>query len=101
MKNQHDSSQGLLSKVGNGSGLTYAEVGVQRPPIISSDEDILKATYADCAFQPRNQTGLRRRAFGPTRYCVCPHCHERALHELGIPCRSLKCPNCGKFMVSG
>lgn len=32
-------------------------------------------------------------------YCVCPSCGERATHELGTPCFSHRCPNCGATMT--
>lgn len=31
---------------------------------------------------------------GPGGYCVCPKCGYKILHQRGIPCSNLKCPNC-------
>jgi len=31
---------------------------------------------------------------GPGGYCVCPKCGYKILHQRGIPCSTLKCPNC-------
>jgi len=31
---------------------------------------------------------------GPGGYCVCSNCGHKIPHERGIPCPSLKCPNC-------
>jgi cation diffusion facilitator family transporter len=31
---------------------------------------------------------------GPGGYCVCPKCGYQIPHERGIPCSSLRCPNC-------
>lgn len=31
---------------------------------------------------------------GPEGYCVCPKCGYKILHERGIPCATLQCPNC-------
>jgi len=31
---------------------------------------------------------------GPEGYCVCPKCGYRVEHQRGVPCSSLKCPNC-------
>jgi cation diffusion facilitator family transporter len=31
---------------------------------------------------------------GPGGDCVCPKCGYRRIHERGVPCSSIKCPNC-------
>jgi len=31
---------------------------------------------------------------GPGGYCVCPKCGYKILHQRGVPCSSLTCPNC-------
>ena len=31
---------------------------------------------------------------GPGGYCVCPKCGYKILHERGVPCSTLECPNC-------
>lgn len=31
---------------------------------------------------------------GPGGYCVCPKCGYKILHQRGIPCSALQCPNC-------
>ncbi|RLI87234.1 MAG: hypothetical protein DRP01_02390 [Archaeoglobales archaeon] len=36
---------------------------------------------------------------GPSGFCVCPKCGYREPHEMGIPCRKKKCPNCGTTLV--
>lgn len=36
---------------------------------------------------------------GPGGNCVCPNCGERAPHQRGVPCNSVKCPKCGSNMV--
>jgi uncharacterized protein len=41
-----------------------------------------------------NEGGLGREG-----YCICPHCNQRVPHQAGIPCRDLRCPECGKRMV--
>jgi hypothetical protein len=35
-----------------------------------------------------------RFGLGPDGYCVCPDCGYRIKHQRGVPCTSLKCPNC-------
>ncbi len=32
---------------------------------------------------------------GPGGWCVCPQCGYQVSHERGVPCSSIKCPNCG------
>jgi cation diffusion facilitator family transporter len=32
---------------------------------------------------------------GPGGWCVCPQCNYKTAHQRGIPCSTLKCPNCG------
>lgn len=32
---------------------------------------------------------------GPGGFCVCPKCGYKVVHQAGIPCFTLKCPNCG------
>ncbi|BAT70845.1 ferredoxin [Thermosulfidibacter takaii ABI70S6] len=36
---------------------------------------------------------------GPGGYCVCPNCGHKVPHERGVPCRTVKCPKCGTFMI--
>ena len=43
----------------------------------------------------RNRGG----AFGPGGYCVCAKCGEKVLHQQGVKCTNLKCPQCGHPMV--
>ena len=31
---------------------------------------------------------------GPGSYCVCPNCGYKISHQRGVPCSTLKCPNC-------
>lgn len=31
---------------------------------------------------------------GPTGYCICEKCNYKIIHQRGIPCSDLKCPNC-------
>ncbi|MDY6800273.1 MAG: hypothetical protein SVU94_03505 [Bacteroidota bacterium] len=45
--------------------------------------------------QGRNKGG----AFGPGGYCVCAKCGEKILHQQGVKCTSIKCPQCGHTMI--
>jgi len=31
--------------------------------------------------------------------CVCPSCGKKVAHKRGMPCVSMKCPDCGTFMT--
>jgi hypothetical protein len=31
--------------------------------------------------------------------CICPSCKTVAPHKRGVPCYSIKCPNCGSSMI--
>jgi hypothetical protein len=32
-------------------------------------------------------------------FCVCAKCGEKVLHQQGVKCTTLKCPNCGHTMI--
>jgi len=36
---------------------------------------------------------------GSGGYCVCPACGKRVTHNRGVPCYSIKCPDCGANMT--
>lgn len=31
--------------------------------------------------------------------CVCPRCGKQILHQRGVPCNQMKCPDCGAEMA--
>jgi hypothetical protein len=39
------------------------------------------------------------RAAGPGGECVCPKCGHKVPHQVGKPCYSVNCPNCGTAML--
>jgi len=43
----------------------------------------------------------RGRGWGPPATCVCPSCGNSVPHTPGVPCRSMRCPNCGLPMMRG
>lgn len=38
-------------------------------------------------------------AAGPSGYCICPSCGNKAKHAVGQPCYDMKCPKCGTQMT--
>lgn len=38
---------------------------------------------------------------GSAGYCICPKCGEKVIHAAGVPCTSLKCPQCGSPLIRG
>jgi hypothetical protein len=42
-----------------------------------------------------------RAGAGPAGGCVCPSCGTAVPHQVGTPCYSLSCPQCGAKMVRG
>ena len=38
-------------------------------------------------------------ACGPQGMCICAKCGARSVHQQGIPCTKLKCPDCGQTMI--
>ena len=42
-----------------------------------------------------------RAGAGPGGGCVCPSCGTSVPHQVGTPCYSLSCPQCGAKMVRG
>jgi hypothetical protein len=45
--------------------------------------------------QGRNKGG----SYGPGGHCVCAKCGEKVIHQKGVKCTTLKCPNCGHTMI--
>jgi Zn finger protein HypA/HybF involved in hydrogenase expression len=33
-----------------------------------------------------------------SRYCICPKCGNKIIHERGKPCNTVPCPKCGTKM---
>ncbi|MDG6256883.1 MAG: hypothetical protein QCH35_04710 [Methanomicrobiaceae archaeon] len=42
--------------------------------------------------------GRRRRGYPPMR-CVCPQCGYTVQKTAAMPCRSLRCTQCGMYLV--
>ena len=43
--------------------------------------------------------GGTRAGVGPGGNCLCPNCGAKAPHTPGVPCYTVKCPECGSAMV--
>ncbi len=48
--------------------------------------------------QGRFKTDDGEQGRGPGGECVCPKCGYRAAHQSGIPCSTIKCPNCNVYL---
>ncbi len=40
-------------------------------------------------------------AAGPAGFCICPKCGAKVTHQIGLPCTSVSCSQCGTKMVRG
>jgi len=43
--------------------------------------------------------GGNRAGVGPGGSCLCPNCGAKAPHTPGVPCSTVKCPECGTPMA--
>ena len=43
--------------------------------------------------------GGNRAGIGPGGSCLCPNCGAKAPHTPGVPCYTVKCPECGTPMA--
>jgi DNA-directed RNA polymerase subunit RPC12/RpoP len=32
-------------------------------------------------------------------FCICVHCGTKLPHQMGVPCREVTCPECGRKML--
>jgi len=49
----------------------------------------------------RGRMGGARAGSGPGGDCVCPSCGAIVPHQVGVPCYSVSCPQCGAAMMKG
>jgi len=47
----------------------------------------------------RGRGGRYGTGAGPSGWCICPNCSEKAPHSAGTPCSSVLCPKCGTPMI--
>ncbi len=48
------------------------------------------------SLEPHRKLKFRR---GAPSKCVCPQCHYKIKKKRGLPCMTMKCPNCGVSLV--
>ena len=46
----------------------------------------------------RGRMGGNRPGSGPRGFCICPSCGEKVSHQVGTPCYTRNCPECGAKM---
>jgi len=49
--------------------------------------------------QKRGMGGNGRGGSGPGGYCICPNCGKKVPHKRGVPCITVKCPECNIAMI--
>lgn len=42
--------------------------------------------------------GTGREYDGGSDICKCPECGYETIHQKGIPCNQIRCPQCGSYM---
>lgn len=47
----------------------------------------------------KGRMGGNRPGAGPAGECVCTACGTTAVHQAGVPCYQVECPNCAKPML--
>lgn len=47
----------------------------------------------------QGRMGGNRQGSGPGGNCLCPSCGHVVIHQQGIPCKQIVCPQCGTNMV--
>lgn len=47
----------------------------------------------------RGRMGGDNAGAGPSGYCICPQCGKKVSHGRGVPCFSIKCPQCDTRMT--
>lgn len=47
----------------------------------------------------RGRMGGNRPGAGPAGNCVCSSCGKKVTHQVGVPCYSINCPQCGAKMM--
>ena len=47
----------------------------------------------------RNRMGGNHPGRGHGGYCICSSCGKRLMHQPGVPCSNINCPQCGVKMV--
>jgi len=90
-----------LGSVGGSLGLSYTIIGgtnnifnaPMSPPSVGSNGQSSGSLGGG-----QNVAGSA--SSNQTEICVCPKCGLTLTHTLGTPCTSMRCPECGSYMIS-
>jgi ferredoxin len=99
---------GALSTVSSALAYIGTEILPWALPVVISFLEQRAAVDAGLPQQPLGREvghdyGHRRRGSRSKRtldgVCVCPNCGSRVRHQAGVPCRTLRCRQCGSRLI--
>jgi len=68
-------------------------INVKDCPICNSNEIIhINKMISAASLVGKKETGCQYHE--DTGYCICPQCGMKVSHQAGVPCRSIRCPDC-------
>ncbi|MBF0105663.1 MAG: PDZ domain-containing protein [Deltaproteobacteria bacterium] len=81
-----------------GGGLRYGATPTGGIPFTTDDDD--DEEEGGYQGKPELLPPQSTRTAGAPDMCKCLYCGTTLVHPVGVPCTTIKCPNCGNFMVS-
>jgi len=83
---------------------SYKFSHIQGVTFVGFYEDIKGGTFESKVFEERGKgqgVGGPRQYDGGAKYCYCTRCGYHMEHPRGVPCKDIKCPNCGEYTMIG